>query len=86
MRAGLIQNEEPEIVKIVEELVKSNIQENCLILVTIPMSGMLYRTPQLKPFSQQITDDLENQRSMRLALEADDNKPRTIGAGSIRYT
>ena len=37
---GLIQNEEPEVVKIVEELVKENITQNCLMLVTIPMSGM----------------------------------------------
>ena len=36
---GLIQNEEPEIVKIVEDLVKENITPNSLMLVTIPMSG-----------------------------------------------
>lgn len=40
LSTGLIQNEEPQIVQIVEELVKSNISGNCLILVTIPMSGM----------------------------------------------
>jgi hypothetical protein len=38
--AGLIQNETPEMVKIVEDLVRENIRGNkCLILVTIPMSG-----------------------------------------------
>lgn len=36
---GLIQNEEPQIVQIVEDLVQSNISGNCLMLVTIPMSG-----------------------------------------------
>ncbi|EJC99984.1 uncharacterized protein FOMMEDRAFT_170072 [Fomitiporia mediterranea MF3/22] len=59
---GLIQNDEPEVVQLVEDLVSSYIQGHCLILVTIPMS-----------------DDMENQRAMRLALEADQNKSRTIG-------
>lgn len=36
---GLIQNEEDDTVRLVESLVTSNIQGNCLILVTIPMSG-----------------------------------------------
>lgn len=59
---GLIQNDEDEIVKLVEDLVRSNIQGNCLIIVAIPMS-----------------DDMENQRSMRLALEEDSDRSRTIG-------
>jgi hypothetical protein len=43
---GLIQNETPEMVKIVEDLVRANIRGNCLILVTMPMSGehLSYRT------------------------------------------
>ncbi len=36
---GLIQNEEDETVRLVENLVRDNIQGNCIILVTIPMSG-----------------------------------------------
>ncbi|KAL5531192.1 hypothetical protein ACEPAG_4068 [Sanghuangporus baumii] len=60
---GLIQNDKPEVVRLVEEIVMSNIRgENCLILVTIPMS-----------------DDMENQRAMRLALDVDKDKSRTIG-------
>ncbi|KAL5492681.1 hypothetical protein ACEPAI_4128 [Sanghuangporus weigelae] len=59
---GLIQNDEQEVVRLVEDLVMSNIQGNCLILVTIPMS-----------------DDMENQRAMRLALDADKDRSRTIG-------
>lgn len=39
MPEGLIQNEEPEVVSLVEDLVKVNIKGNCLIIVTIPMSG-----------------------------------------------
>ncbi|CCL98324.1 uncharacterized protein FIBRA_00318 [Fibroporia radiculosa] len=35
---GIIQNAEPETVKFVEDLVKSHIKGNCLILVTLPMS------------------------------------------------
>ena len=39
-RIGLIQNETPEMVKVVEDLVRDNIRGNeCLILVTMPMSG-----------------------------------------------
>ncbi|KLO12396.1 hypothetical protein SCHPADRAFT_853916 [Schizopora paradoxa] len=59
---GLIQNDERELVDLVEDLVRSNITGECLILVTIPMS-----------------DDMENQRSMRLAREVDVERRRTIG-------
>ncbi|OCB87674.1 hypothetical protein A7U60_g5200 [Sanghuangporus baumii] len=63
---GLIQNDEQEVVRLVEDLVMSTIQGKgnrfCLILVTIPMS-----------------DDMENQRAMRLALDADKDRSRTIG-------
>ncbi|KAH8109512.1 P-loop containing nucleoside triphosphate hydrolase protein [Phellopilus nigrolimitatus] len=59
---GLIQNDEQSTVQLVEDLVRSNIEGNCLILVTIPMS-----------------DDIENQRAMRIALEVDTEKTRTIG-------
>ena len=36
---GIISNADPEVVKFVEDLVKTHIQGNCLILVTLPMSG-----------------------------------------------
>ncbi|OCH87803.1 hypothetical protein OBBRIDRAFT_827487 [Obba rivulosa] len=35
---GIIQNAEPEVVKLVEDLVRSHIKGHCLILVTLPMS------------------------------------------------
>lgn len=37
--AGLIQNAEPDIVKLVEDMVVSHIQGECLILVALPMTG-----------------------------------------------
>lgn len=36
---GLIQNAEPQIVQLVEDLVISHIRGNCLILVALPMTG-----------------------------------------------
>lgn len=36
---GLVQNQDPDVVKMVEDLVKSSIEGNALILVAIPMSG-----------------------------------------------
>ncbi|KAF9066276.1 P-loop containing nucleoside triphosphate hydrolase protein [Rhodocollybia butyracea] len=59
---GLIQNAEPEVVKLVEDMVISHIQGNCIILVAIPM-----------------TDDIENQKALRLARQEDDTGRRTIG-------
>ncbi len=38
-RPGIVQNAEPEVVQLVEDLVKSYVGGNCLILVTLPMSG-----------------------------------------------
>ncbi|KAL4244709.1 hypothetical protein ABKN59_010897 [Abortiporus biennis] len=59
---GLIQNADQSVVRLVEDLVKSHIKGNCLILVTLPMS-----------------DDIENQKAMRLAKDADPTGERTIG-------
>ncbi|KAJ6557932.1 P-loop containing nucleoside triphosphate hydrolase protein [Mycena capillaripes] len=59
---GIIQNAEPEIVQLVEEMVVSHIQGNCLILVALPM-----------------TDDIENQKALRLARQEDPEGKRTIG-------
>ncbi|KAJ6614595.1 P-loop containing nucleoside triphosphate hydrolase protein [Mycena sp. CBHHK59/15] len=59
---GIIQNAEPEIVQLVEEMVVSHIRGNCLILVALPM-----------------TDDIENQKALRLAHQEDPEGRRTIG-------
>ncbi|KIK58162.1 hypothetical protein GYMLUDRAFT_45362 [Collybiopsis luxurians FD-317 M1] len=59
---GLIQNADPEVVKLVEDMVVSYIKGNCLILVAVPM-----------------TDDLENQKALRLANQEDRDGRRTIG-------
>ncbi|KDQ21795.1 hypothetical protein BOTBODRAFT_26210 [Botryobasidium botryosum FD-172 SS1] len=59
---GIIQNEETENVRLVEDLVVSSIAaENCLILVALPMN-----------------DDIENQKAVRLAQESDPTGKRTI--------
>ncbi|KAJ7593810.1 P-loop containing nucleoside triphosphate hydrolase protein [Mycena floridula] len=59
---GLIQNAEPEVVSLVENIVVSHIKGNCLILVALPM-----------------TDDIENQKALRLARQEDPAGVRTIG-------
>lgn len=59
---GLIHNAEPEIVKLVEDLVIHYIKGNCLILIALPM-----------------TDDLENQKGVRLAQGVDPDGHRTVG-------
>ncbi|KAJ7590319.1 P-loop containing nucleoside triphosphate hydrolase protein [Mycena floridula] len=59
---GLIQNAEPEVVSLVENIVISHIKGNCLILVALPM-----------------TDDIENQKALRLARQEDPAGIRTIG-------
>ncbi|KAJ7242403.1 P-loop containing nucleoside triphosphate hydrolase protein [Mycena haematopus] len=59
---GLIQNEAPEVIEVVRDLVVSRINSsNTLILVTIPMS-----------------DDIQNQQAARLAKDADPDGARTI--------
>ncbi|KAJ3722601.1 P-loop containing nucleoside triphosphate hydrolase protein [Lentinula raphanica] len=59
---GLIQNAEPKVVQLVEDMVISHIKGDCIILVAIPM-----------------TDDIENQKALRLASQADRDGRRTIG-------
>ncbi|KAF9229123.1 hypothetical protein BS17DRAFT_792113 [Gyrodon lividus] len=59
---GIIQNAEPDVVKLVEDVVTSNIKGNTIILVALPM-----------------TDDIENQKALRLAQEEDSAGKRTIG-------
>ncbi|KAI3603462.1 dynamin family protein [Moniliophthora roreri] len=60
---GLIQNApEEETIALVEDLVLSHVEGNCLILVALPM-----------------TDDIENQKALRLARQVDPTGKRTIG-------
>ncbi|KAK7040881.1 hypothetical protein VNI00_009477 [Paramarasmius palmivorus] len=60
---GIIQNApDDETIRLVEELVLSHTQGNCLILVALPM-----------------TDDIENQKALRLARQVDPTGQRTIG-------
>ncbi|KAK1234389.1 hypothetical protein PQX77_002427 [Marasmius sp. AFHP31] len=60
---GIIQNAPQEsMITLVEDMVLSHIEGNCLILVALPM-----------------TDDIENQKALRLAKKVDPSGRRTIG-------
>ena len=59
-------------------MVLSYIKGNCIILVTVPMTGTSNLTPHLA-LNVPHSDDLENQKALRLAQIADPNKERTIG-------
>jgi hypothetical protein len=59
-------------------MVLSYIKGNCIILVTVPMTGISNLTPYFATNVPDL-DDLENQKALRLAQIADPNKERTIG-------
>lgn len=76
-------NADSEIVRLVEDLVTSYVEGNCLILVALPMSGkpslcFSINTPSLTL----ALDDIENQKAARIAKEADPLGMRTIGMPS----
>lgn len=85
--AGIIQNADPETVKMVEDMVVTHIQGNCLILLTLPMSGTYTHPPNSPTALPQpliltpttTTDDIENQKAARLAKQVDPTGRRTIG-------
>ncbi len=61
---------------------QSNITGECLILVAIPMSGSFKSSAKISTrgrITEYFIDDMENQRSMRLAREVDMERRRTIG-------
>ena len=65
---------------LVESLVVDNIKEdNSLILVTIPMTGMSLPQDVLFTAADRVPDDLENQKALTLARQADIHGTRTIG-------
>ncbi|KIY65284.1 hypothetical protein CYLTODRAFT_357063 [Cylindrobasidium torrendii FP15055 ss-10] len=73
---GIVTNADNHVVKLVEDMVISHIEGNCIILVALPM-----------------TDDIENQKALKLARTVDPQGKRTIGvltkpdllsAGSIK--
>lgn len=78
---GIIQNAESETVQFVEELVLSHIRGNCLILVTLPMSGIYSFRLESHIISLfvYVKDDIENQKAARLARQEDPKGLRTIG-------
>ena len=82
---GIIQNAPKKMVTLVEDLVLSHIQGNCLILVALPMTGLSF-TPsiasRLNEFPKCI-DDIENQKALRLARQVDSEGQRTIGNGGL---
>lgn len=77
---GIIQNAEPEVVRLVEDLVISHIKGNCLILVALPMTGTFVTGPShTQTYMLHSTDDIENQKALRLARQVDPDGKRTIG-------
>lgn len=77
---GLIQNADPQLVNLVEGVVKSHINgNNSIILVALPMTGPCISQRCRVSFDSNNLDDIENQKAMRLALEADPKGHRTIG-------
>ncbi len=80
MIPGIVANADDDTVRLVEDLVISNIKGNCLILVTLPMSGTYLRDIRLVPHTQPaMLDDIENQKAARLAKQEDPSGIRTIG-------
>ena len=76
---GLIQNASSEVVSFIENMVTSHIKGNCIILVTLPMSGTctVVRLKLLLP-----TYDIRRHRQPRavqLAKQVDPAGIRTIG-------
>lgn len=67
--------------QLVEDIAKWKIRgDRCLILVTIPMNGKLkILLDSCLRFTPVLPDDMQNQKAVRLALEADPTKIRTIG-------
>lgn len=74
-----MQNAEPEIVQLVEDLVVDYISGNSVILLTIPMSGKLSSNICIFHGSMLLVDDIQNQKAVRLAKQVDPHGLRTIG-------
>ncbi|KAI0758724.1 P-loop containing nucleoside triphosphate hydrolase protein [Fomes fomentarius] len=73
---GIVQNAEPEIVQLVEDLVMSYVQGNCLILVTLPMADDIENQKAAR-IAKQV--DPEGLRTIGVMT-----KPDTIPAGSTK--
>ncbi|KAH9915934.1 P-loop containing nucleoside triphosphate hydrolase protein [Epithele typhae] len=77
---GIVQNADPEIIKLVEDLVMSYISGAGLILLTLPMSGKLPSTHDLcYQTNCALPDDIENQKAASLVKSVDPQGLRTIG-------
>ena len=84
---GIISNsDDKRDIELIEEMVKNSISGNTLILLTVTMKGEQTPSasiPSLKSnFSDPVappTDDLQNQKAVLLAKEADPEGKRTIG-------
>ena len=79
--SGIIQNAAEETVKLVVDLVSHHIAGNCIILVTVPMSGMFHFSSAVALIHAFLAvDDIDNQKALQMAERADPNGIRTIGA------
>ncbi|TCD63212.1 hypothetical protein EIP91_005824 [Steccherinum ochraceum] len=75
---GIIQNAEKETVELVEELVRSHIKGNCLILVTVPMSDDIENQKALQIANQ---EDPKGSRTIGVMTKPD---TLTVGATKAR--
>ncbi|TFK84004.1 hypothetical protein K466DRAFT_239334 [Polyporus arcularius HHB13444] len=73
---GIVQNAEPEVVQLVEDLVKSYVGGNCLILVTLPMSDDIENQKAARIAKQA---DPEGLRTIGVLT-----KPDTLPTGSTK--
>jgi hypothetical protein len=78
---GIIQNagvnEDKNNVALIEGMVKSYIEKECLILLVITMTGKCCQP--LEPRNAYETDDIQNQKAVSLARDVDPEGKRTIG-------
>lgn len=65
--------------KLVEELVINHIRGNSLILVALPMTGTSLNSHLISILLTASVDDIDNQKALALAREADPAGKRTIG-------
>ncbi|KAI1791422.1 P-loop containing nucleoside triphosphate hydrolase protein [Ganoderma leucocontextum] len=73
---GIVQNAEPEVVHLVEDLVTSHVESNCLILVTLPMSDDIENQKAARIAKQADPDGL---RTIGVLT-----KPDTLPAGATK--
>lgn len=63
----------------------NHIKGNSLILVALPMTGTVFGSRVISMLLIAIIDDIDNQKALALAREADPAGKRTIGITSLFF-